>query len=94
MFRSRIARLVNASVTRAVKILAGYPGAAEVLLGTERGENDGNSSAYWSSLNSIRPNWIAEKKLKFLLQYGPHPIPGLDDVPYALDLIVAPSSAK
>ena len=73
-----------------VKILAGYQGAAEVLLGTERGENDGNSSAYWSSLNSIRPTWIAEKKLKFLLQYGPHPIPGLDDVPYALDLIADP----
>ena len=73
-----------------VKILAGYQGAAEVLLGTERGENDGNSSAYWSSLNSIRPTWVAEKKLKFLLQYGPHPIPGLDDVPYALDLIADP----
>jgi hypothetical protein len=73
-----------------IKILAGYPGAAEVLLGMERRENDGNSSAYWSSLNAIRPNWIAEKKIKFLLQYGAHPIPALKDVPFAVDLITEP----
>jgi len=70
-----------------IKIIAGYPGAAEVLLGTERRENDGNSSAYWSSLKAIRPEWIAEKKLKFLLQYGAYPHPELKGVPYALDLI-------
>lgn len=83
-------RLLEAVFGVKIRILAGYPGAAEVLLGMERGENDGNSSAYWSSLKAIRPNWIAEKKLKFLLQYGPHPIPGLEDVPFALGLIADP----
>jgi tripartite-type tricarboxylate transporter receptor subunit TctC len=73
-----------------IRILAGYPGATEVLLGTERRENDGNSSAYWSSLKAIRPDWIADKKLKFLLQYGAHPHPELKGVPYALDLIGHP----
>jgi tripartite-type tricarboxylate transporter receptor subunit TctC len=80
-------RVFHAVFDIKVKILAGYPGAAEVLLGTERRENDGNSSAYWSSLKAIRPEWIAEKKLKFLLQYGAHPHPELTGVPYALDLI-------
>jgi tripartite-type tricarboxylate transporter receptor subunit TctC len=70
-----------------IKILAGYPGASEVLLATERRENDGNSSAYWSSLKAIRPAWIAEKKMKFLVQYGAHPHPELKGVPFALDLI-------
>src|SRR3954451_17592618 len=37
-----------------IKILAGYPGAAEALLAMERRENDGNSSAYWSSLKAVR----------------------------------------
>jgi len=73
-----------------IRIIAGYPGAAEVLLGTERRENDGNASAYWSSLKAIRPDWIAEKKLKFLLQYGAHPHPELKGVPFALDLIKDP----
>jgi tripartite-type tricarboxylate transporter receptor subunit TctC len=80
-------RVFHAVFDIRIKIIAGYPGAAEVLLGTERRENDGNSSAYWSSLKAIRPEWIAEKKLKFLLQYGAHPHPELKDVPYALDLI-------
>jgi tripartite-type tricarboxylate transporter receptor subunit TctC len=74
-----------------IKIIAGYPGASEVLLGTERRENDGNSSAYWSSLKAIRPEWIAERKLKFLLQYGPHPHPELKGVPYALDMVSDPT---
>ena len=73
-----------------IRIIAGYPGAAEVLLGTERRENDGNASAYWASLKAIRPEWIAEKKLKFLLQYGAHPHPELKGVPFALDLIKDP----
>jgi hypothetical protein len=73
-----------------IKILAGYPGAAEVLLAMERGENHGNSSAYWSSLKAIRPDWIAEKKLKYLVQYGSHPHPELAGVPFALDLLKDP----
>jgi tripartite-type tricarboxylate transporter receptor subunit TctC len=73
-----------------LKILAGYAGALEALLGMERRENDGNTSAYWSSLKSIRPDWIAEKKLKFLLQYGAYPNPELKTVPFALDLINDP----
>ncbi len=73
-----------------IKILAGYAGASEALLAMERGENDGNSSAYWSSLKATKPDWIADKKIKFLLQYGSHPHPELKDVPYALDLIKDP----
>jgi len=80
-------RVFHAVFDIRIRIIAGYPGAAEVLLGTERRENDGNSSAYWSSLKAIRPEWIAEKKLKFLLQYGAYPHPELKGVPYALDLI-------
>jgi len=83
-------RLFQAVFDIKIKIIAGYPGAAEVLLAMERRENDGNSSAYWSSLKAIRPDWIAEKKLKFLIQYGPHPHPELAGVPFALDLLKDP----
>jgi tripartite-type tricarboxylate transporter receptor subunit TctC len=73
-----------------IRIIAGYPGASEALFAMEKRENDGNSSAYWSSLKAIRPDWIADKKIKFLLQYGAHPHPELKGVPYALDLIKDP----
>ena len=59
-------RLFRAVFDVKIKILAGYAGAAEALLAMERGENDGNSSAYWSSLKAIEPDWIADKKIKFL----------------------------
>jgi len=69
-----------------IRIIAGYPGEAEALLAMERRENDGNSSAYWSSLKATHPDWIAEQKIKFLLQYGAHPRAELKDVPFAPDL--------
>jgi tripartite-type tricarboxylate transporter receptor subunit TctC len=77
-----------------IKVLAGYKGASEALFGMEKRENDGNSSAYWSSLKSIRPDWITEKKIKFLFQYGGHPNPDLKGVPFALDLIKDPTKRE
>jgi tripartite-type tricarboxylate transporter receptor subunit TctC len=73
-----------------MKILAGYPGESEALLAMEQRENDGNTSAYWSSLKATHPDWITQRKLKFLLQYGAHPLPELKGVPFALDLIKDP----
>jgi tripartite-type tricarboxylate transporter receptor subunit TctC len=69
-----------------IRTIAGYPGEAEALLAMERRENDGNSSAYWSSLKATHPDWIAEKKIKFLLQYGANPLEDLKSVPFAPDL--------
>jgi hypothetical protein len=73
-----------------IKILKGYPGTLETYLGTERGENDGNTAAYWSSLKATRPEWITEKKVKLLLQYGAHPDAEIKGVPFALDLVKDP----
>jgi tripartite-type tricarboxylate transporter receptor subunit TctC len=84
------ARVFEAVLGIKVRIIAGYPGEAEALLAMENGENDGNSSAYWSSLKATHPDWIAAKKIKFLLQYGAHPRAELASVPYALDLIKDP----
>ncbi len=36
----------------------------------ERGENDGNASPFWSSLNSEFPHWVTEKKIRPLVYYG------------------------
>ena len=55
----------------------------------EQRENDGNTSAYWSSLKDTHPDWIAQKKLKFP-QYGAHPQPEPKGVAFALDLIKDP----
>jgi len=70
-----------------IKMIAGYPGQAEAFLALERGENEGYPSVFWSSLKSVKPDWIAEKKVKMLLQIGDKPHPELAGVPSALDLL-------
>ena len=70
-----------------VKLISGYPGQNEQFLAMERGENEGGASTFWSSLKTIRPDWIADKKVRLLLQYGLEPNPELTDVPFALDLL-------
>jgi tripartite-type tricarboxylate transporter receptor subunit TctC len=88
------ARVFEAVFDIKIKVLAGYKGAAEALLAMERGENEGNTSAYWSSLKSTRHDWIKDKKIKFVFQYGAKPHPELAGVPFALDLIKDPIKSE
>jgi tripartite-type tricarboxylate transporter receptor subunit TctC len=68
-----------------LKLISGYPGTAEVTLALERGEVDGRASWSWSSLKSLRPEWIANKKLNFPIQLNLTKNPELPDVPLAID---------
>jgi len=70
-----------------VKLISGYKGQNEQFLAMERGENEGGASTFLSSLKSIRPQWLAEKKVRALIQYGPERNAELPDVPFALDLL-------
>ena len=69
-----------------IKNIAGYKGLAEALLAMERGENEGYASAFWSTLQSTRGDWIRDKKIKFMLRYSGDVQPGLEGVPLAEDL--------
>jgi hypothetical protein len=80
-------RVLQAVFGIKIKLIVGYPGQTESLLGTEKGENEGYSSAFWSSLKVVKPDWIRDKKIKFLVQYALEPHPDLKDVPFALDLL-------
>ena len=81
------ARVLQAVFDIKIKLIVGYPGQTDALLGTERGENEGYPSAFWSSLKVVKPDWIRDKKIKFIVQYGMQPEPELKGVPFALDLI-------
>ena len=65
------------------KFVYGFPGLADTDLAMERGEVDGHPSVFWSHLVAAKPDWLKEKKVKLLLQYGAKPRPELPDVPYA-----------
>ena len=79
-------RLLNAVLGTRFKLLPGYAGMGEAFLAMERGETEGFPSTLWNSLKSTKPEWIAEGKVRLLLQYGRKPNPDLPAVPVARDL--------
>jgi tripartite-type tricarboxylate transporter receptor subunit TctC len=79
-------RVLTAVFGLKIKTVSGYKGLAEALLAMERGENEGYASAFWSTLQSTRGDWIRDNKIKFMLRYSGDPQPGLESVPLATDL--------
>jgi len=80
------ARLFNETLGTKLKLVMGYPGQNDFNLAMEKGEVDGTSSLFYSSLVATRPSWLREKKLKLILQYGFEKHPKLTNVPFAPDL--------
>jgi len=83
------ARVLSSLFDFKVKIIPGYKSQTESFLAMERGENDGNASPFWSSLNSEFPHWVAEKKIRPMVYYGALRVPEID-APLAVDLLKDP----
>lgn len=64
-------RLLNELLGTKMRIVVGYRGQNESFLAMERGEVDGYPSIFWSSLTATKPDWIRDKKIKSIVQYGP-----------------------
>ncbi|MPZ39785.1 MAG: hypothetical protein GEU95_17345 [Rhizobiales bacterium] len=62
---------LNAILGTKIKVIAGYPGSAEINLAIERGELDGVASWCWTCLKAQKPHWVADKKLRVVLQLAP-----------------------
>jgi tripartite-type tricarboxylate transporter receptor subunit TctC len=72
--------MLNETVGAKFKIVQGYPGTAEAALAMERGEVEGMMQSL-ESLQSARPDWLAEKKINFIWQLALKPHPAFPDVP-------------
>jgi tripartite-type tricarboxylate transporter receptor subunit TctC len=62
---------LNAILGTKMKVIAGFPGSAEVMLAIERGELDGVASWCWTCLKGQKPHWVAEKKMRVVMQLAP-----------------------
>jgi tripartite-type tricarboxylate transporter receptor subunit TctC len=80
-------RLLNDLLGLKIKIVLGYPGQNEAYLAMERGELDSFGVTFWSSLTSTKSDWLRDKKIRILVQYGPQKEAALPDVPYGPDLV-------
>lgn len=66
-------------------ILLGYRGSSDVRLAMEQGEIAGSCGESWSSLKSTATEWLEEKKVDIVAQFGNAPNPELEGVPMASD---------
>ena len=67
-----------------VKVITGYESTPKINLAIERGEVHG-TWANWSTVKAISEQWIKEKKIRILAQWGLRKHPELPDVPIILD---------
>jgi tripartite-type tricarboxylate transporter receptor subunit TctC len=68
------------------KVVSGYPGGAEMLMAVERGEVDGRCGWSFPSIKTLRPAWIQENKLNFLVSLSMERWPELPDTPSVMEL--------
>ena len=79
------ARLLNDVFGLKLKIKTGYPGLTDAFYGLERAELEGYTSVIYSALQATKSDWLPQKKIKALLQYGPEKRAELAGVPSARD---------
>lgn len=71
------ALFMNALADTKFDIVMGYKGPADLLLAMERGEAAGVCALDSATVNSIRPDWLANDKINILAQAGLQPSPDI-----------------
>lgn len=79
--------VMNAVFGAKMKIISGYPGTNEILLGLERGEVDGLLGYSWSAARTGSAEMIRTGKIKNILQLGLRKHPDLPDLPFIMDMV-------
>jgi tripartite-type tricarboxylate transporter receptor subunit TctC len=68
------------------KVVTGYESTPKIHLAMESGEVQGNGASNWSTLKAIASQWITDRKIKVIAQWGLKPNPELAEVPLIFDL--------
>jgi tripartite-type tricarboxylate transporter receptor subunit TctC len=87
-WRAVLPHLLNAVAETKFDVITGYATPADYLA-IERGEVDGSCTTY-DTLLASKIDWLKQKKIVFLAQFGLEPTPELPDVPMGLDRVKNP----
>jgi len=68
------------------KVVRGYDSTPQINVAMERGEVEGIGGIGWQAVKTTIPQWIADKKITVIAQYGLHRDPGLANAPTMLEL--------
>lgn len=74
--------------------ITGYQGGGEINLAMERGELAGRATNNLASWKAIKPDWVAEKKLNFLLLLGLKRDLDIPDTPLLTELVTGDSEKE
>jgi tripartite-type tricarboxylate transporter receptor subunit TctC len=78
--------LTNAVLHSKFKIVPGYGSTPQMNEALERGEIEGIMGFGWFALNAQVPQWVAQKKINVIAQFGLARSRTLPDVPLMIDL--------
>jgi tripartite-type tricarboxylate transporter receptor subunit TctC len=81
---STIPQLLSRMLGLKLKLIEGYEGPRDVLLAMERKELDGVCMSV-TTIENIRPGWLADGHIKLLFNMEPQPLPG-SNVPSIFEL--------
>lgn len=76
----------NAVLGTKFKVISGYKGTTDISKAMEAGEVQGIGATAYADLEETHADWLAQKKVKIILQWGFDKLPSLADVPSVLDL--------
>jgi len=77
--------VVNDVLGLKFKVVRGYEGTPQINHAIERGEIQGNGGIGWAAVKAQVPQWIADRKIKVIAQYGLRRNAELADVPSMLE---------
>jgi tripartite-type tricarboxylate transporter receptor subunit TctC len=82
-------RLMNTILGAKMQVVPGYEGQSDTFVAMERGEIQGHSDGF-AGLIGQHPDWVRDKLVHILIQFGRERLPQLPDVPTAIDLATDP----
>jgi tripartite-type tricarboxylate transporter receptor subunit TctC len=80
-------RIVNGVLGTKFRIVAGFPGGAEIKLAMQRGEVSGRCGWSWSSVKATEGEWLRDKSISILVQFAFRRHPDLPDTPSITDFV-------
>lgn len=85
--------ILNGVLKTNFKIIAGYRGSGEIMLAMERGEAEGVCLS-WDTLKTLKPDWLADGRLKPIVQMGLTRVAELKQLPTAMELATTDADRK
>lgn len=79
-------RLMNATMGTNIRVVTGYRGTSGIVLALERGEIHAMTGWGYGSLTSRKGQWLKDKKVRILVQFGKRRHPEMPNVPLGSEL--------